>query len=49
MKRPADADYYLTQIYGDWRTPEGNFDTTISAKKIWSDFPISPSALVMIE
>jgi tetratricopeptide (TPR) repeat protein len=28
--RPEDPDRYLTDVYGDWRTPMVNFDTVIS-------------------
>jgi hypothetical protein len=28
--RPEDPDRYLTELYGDWRTPDVNFDTVIS-------------------
>ena len=28
--RPEDPDRFLTDVYGDWRTPDANFDTVIS-------------------
>jgi hypothetical protein len=28
--RPSDPDRYLTDVYGDWRTPVKTFDTVIS-------------------
>ena len=32
--RPEDPDVFLTEIYGDWRTPETSFDTVISGRHI---------------
>ena len=32
--RPEDPDRFLTEVYGDWRTPIINFDTVISGHHI---------------
>jgi tetratricopeptide (TPR) repeat protein len=32
--RPEDPDRYLTDLYGDWRTPMVNFDTVISGQHL---------------
>lgn len=32
--RPADPDRYLTDMYGDWRTPMKSFDTLISGQHV---------------
>lgn len=32
--RPEDPDQYLTEMYGDWRTPLANFDTVLSGHHV---------------
>jgi tetratricopeptide (TPR) repeat protein len=32
--RPEDPDRFLTEMYGDWRTPVFNFDTVISGEHL---------------
>ena len=43
VKGPADADRYLTENYGDWRTPVTTFNCSTGTPNV--RFPRNPSAL----
>ncbi|SEQ76757.1 LicD family protein [Loktanella sp. DSM 29012] len=43
VRGPADADRYLTENYGDWRTPVTSFNCSTGTPNV--SFPRNPSAL----
>lgn len=44
VRGPADADRYLTENYGDWRTPRVQFNCSTDTPNV--SFPHNPSAVV---
>ncbi|SHF80189.1 LicD family protein [Loktanella atrilutea] len=44
VRGPADADRYLTENYGDWRTPVTRFNCSTGTPNV--RFPFNPAALV---
>jgi hypothetical protein len=44
VRGPADADRYLTENYGDWRTPVTRFNCSTGTPNV--QFPRNPAALV---
>ena len=32
--RPENSDLYLSELYGDWRTPDPSFDGVVAAKNL---------------